>query len=692
MKTLILLAFLFNFRNSFSQSQSEDPLKAERDAIEKQKQDNNRWKKTNDDELRDYQSKLDANTASIAAIDDQVKNYQTNLNNVSNEADNALSHLSTLNLISRKAAFYKCIKASINDQGFLDVDYCRFLHPAKFNSDEEAVIEKWNRLVGKSLKELSINKSFLQNELKNINFHLDYRLKVGKNIEASEANIKSKEHNLKSKEHNLKSKEYDFKVAKDNSKFTKCDENSPAISLEEEVPFPGATFKGPFFEVPRDNQDGIGSCFANTAKNLLLSGTDGGDVASFLDLALLYQNKNNYILSRGLDGGSSCIVINLVNQYGYCPQKYAPSELGEKNPYTQSLTTINASVNDDALAVNLVRNFLVGQYTLNKDKNPFSQAALTKSKYIIEAIKTRPNLHLPLPIVNHDVPNNYKIQEAYYWDSAVKATGSFEQFMGEYNKNYKEKFYPKYVKAVLEGKNADEIFSIYTDAMKNVIDKYHLSSHLDVWKKLYTDETAAEFNDPDLKKSIMESNDFIKGIVNKSDDKSGNFISTCASQLANVLDYIAGIKPLVEYFQKNNINTNNIYNDKGEFRSPAELMQLIVAPECLDSNKRKKPKSPLICTANDGFVAGIKNSKKDENEKKRIIREKIVTSLVQGYAVGRTTGTGTHINTIVGMRFDANTHSCQYQVRESQTGTTEWHSEDKVYNDMKDLTIVRKDQ
>ena len=74
---------------------------------------------------------------------------------------------------------------------------------------------------------------------------------------------------------------------------------------------------------------------------------------------------------------------------------------------------------------------------------------------------------------------------------------------------------------------------------------------------------------------------------------------------------------------------------------------------------------------------------------KKLLRERIVSSLIQGYPLGNTFRR--HINTIVGMKFDKVTNTCQFKIRESQTGTSAWHSEDEIFNSIEALTEVRKE-
>ena len=171
---------------------------------------------------------------------------------------------------------------------------------------------------------------------------------------------------LISSEKVLKQKENDQDVIRSNLNYVQCDANTPDISLEEKEPYPGAKFQGPFFGVSRDNQDGLGTCYANTAKNLLVGASQGDSVASFLDLALLYKNSDEALRRDGLDGGSSCEVLKRVNEKGFCPQSYAPFETGSKNLYTDGLMGANGTIWDQSALVEKLKDFLSGKEIFQK--------------------------------------------------------------------------------------------------------------------------------------------------------------------------------------------------------------------------------------------------------------------------------------------------------------------------------------
>ena len=72
----------------------------------------------------------------------------------------------------------------------------------------------------------------------------------------------------------------------------------------------------------------------------------------------------------------------------------------------------------------------------------------------------------------------------------------------------------------------------------------------------------------------------------------------------------------------------------------------------------------------------------------KLFRERVIASLLQGYALGNQIQG--HINTIVGMRFNQQNKQCEILIRESQTGTSTWQTEESIYKNIRGLAEVRR--
>ena len=369
-------------------------------------------------------------------------------------------------------------------------------------------------------------------------------------------------------------KKIDQEIIQSNAQYMNCDVNSPEISLEEKEPYPGAKFQGPFFGIPRDNQDGLGTCYANTAKNLLVGLSRGDAVASFLDMALLYKDSKrelNNTESKGLDAGFSCVVLEEVSDKGFCSQSFAPIEIGEKNSYGGLMPEV-ATVRDQKIVLNMLNDYL------------------------------RENASFSKMIIN----------------------------------------------------NINEMKLIYdTDYSKQNISSCRpvsppiLLPFISKWKAL---------------------SDFLEN----HQDAFGDAANKLFSKTENMSTFL----------ESHGQSTDLL------LRPSRDLYQLIVAPACADVQNRKKLDFGIVCNRGYDTIQRIKSSEKTPFEQVKLLRERVVDSLLNGYPLGNSFNR--HINTIVGVRFNKEANLCQYQIRESQTGTTSWQSEIAIFNKIRALTEVRR--
>ena len=679
MKLSILLSLLFSF-SIFAQE--TDPLKAEREELAQQKKDNETWEKEQlkfkssaEQDLKQHQLELDH-------IQDLVINNSKNVSVVATEVKQALANLPALKRIgSRKAAFYRCLGQDLESKGFIVISTCKDLHHANFSEEEEEQFKNWSLLVSSSESDLRFGLERVKRKLENSQ----------KQIETANKQLSSVDYmkiKLKEKEDKLQEKVLELELIKKYSNFVDCNDSTPAVSLEEMVPFPGAKFKGPFVGVPRDNQDGLGTCYANTAKNLLVGLSKGEDIASFLDLALIYKETGPMTDAEILDGGSSCGVLNRISQRGYCPQSFAPFETGEKNIYNQGFFgKESGTIYDQARLLRTFEKFLSSKEKFMKSDKSLSSKVLSQASFIIESIKSRSDIVLPLPVVRVEIPNEWKLKEAFVWQVKNKMGTSEEKFMEDYHHEYK-KFYPSYVKAVMEGKDGNQIFDLFKDKMKVFLEKYKLDDQMPFWKTLYMKDVASDFSNPNLKKTVQESLRFLKYLSGKENENDDTFIESCVPEGEGFLDFLVNLDDLIKVLKNKNANTDLLVDKNGFFRPTTELMQLLIAPSCLSSEKRKKIDYQIDCGQSYGFINLLKNSGKPIEEQRKKFRERIVASLVQGFPLGNSFNH--HINTIVGLRFNKETRSCELLIRESQTGLSTWQNESTIFDQIGGLTEVRR--
>jgi hypothetical protein len=646
----------------------------------------------NDQWLKSLAEQIKKNELGAAEIETEKKGLESALsthsetvNRVKKEITDSLQALPRVErTLSRKASFYRCLSDQLNQVGAVNVDSCRQAHSAKFSDDELHLIEDWKHSV--SLTEGEIRSRIAQ-QTRNLKASeveketLSVQLENAKSMSGVLSNRKAE------LDQRVRVQSQNDTVLKENPGVANCSPGSAELSLENELPFKGASFKGAFFGIPRDNQDGIGSCYANTAKNLLIGLSQGKDNASFLDLALGYKGDTG-VVNDGLDGGDSCRTLEKLKVRGYCPQKFAPFETGEKNPYWDGLMgNSSGSVYDQSSMIVLLQKFLEGKETFEKGSPEWSENVISKATLIIDALKGESGIRFPLPGVGIPIPSEWKLNELRY---VLKGKGSdFDEkvFQADYDSHY-QNFFPKYLKAVLSGKSQAEVFALFKREMNPFIEKYELKDQLPLWERLYTTESGPDFRSPTLQKDLNASLDFMKKITHQESKSTEEFIETCQTPKGGVQPFLLTLAPLIKAMKSRSADLSLLYDSQGKFRSPSDLMQLLVAPSCLNKDNRVKPEFGFSCENGIEFIRNLKKSKQTKEEQTRQLRQKVAASLLQGYPLGNSHQH--HINTIVGMRWEPVNQRCEYLIRESQTGTSSWQSEASVFDVIEGLTEVRR--
>lgn len=683
MKTSLILGLLSVLSGpAWSQSQLETELLKEKAKLEENLKNYREYERRNLDALEKGKQKFEESSRKLARLEDYEMRFADSRAFALAQLHQKHSELSIFKKAGPTGKFYKCLRDSLDEKMFLNRKYCEARFKPNLSSEEKNQVIEWDQTTGMTLEEAQSQKKKLPEEIKKQQESLSV---LERNYKNSLAQIQYLKDSMKITEMKIS----ESKLIPANQHFLNCDSGTPEINLENEVPYQDAKFKGAFSSVPRDNQDGLGTCYANTAKNLLVGLSEGEDVASFLDLALQYKINTGEISKDGLDAGDSCTTLKSAKESGYCPQGFSPLETGERNHVGEGLFKLGP-YEYLATNVNLVRDFLTGLSEVEQSKDPVSQEVMAKASRIISTLKANPDILLPLPIVRNNIPEEWKLKEAH----SIKKLGStvpYEKFLEEHQEAYKQ-FYPVYIKAVLDGKNLDEIFELYRTNMSGFISKYNLLSSLDEFKRVFKLKAKSDFEDPHLKKKFKASIDFLKDVMNKSGMSDENFYEFCATSGSDSLKFLSSMQPLIEKIRQDKVNVDKLFDNDGKFKAAAELMQMTVAPSCVNKENRKSL-PPFTCDNGYNTVTRIKNSGKPKVDQVKMMRERVVLSLVQGYPLGNsypTSPSSGHINTIVGLRFNPQSQSCEYLIRESQNGKSEWHKEEGIFDRIQGLTEVRR--
>ncbi len=324
---------------------------------------------------------------------------------------------------------------------------------------------------------------------------------------------------------------------------------------------------------------------------------------------------------------------------------------------------------------------------------------------MIQAIKNNPNIKLPHPSIQNFPLDSNAAETMYIWSyqkpiekknetSDVKEEIiSKEDFMNQYE-SIMAKFSNEYLLAVKSGKSVAKRNQIFSKHFSDFSNKYNLDERLKgTWyagqfKKFH--ETNKQEN---LKSQFNATLDFYKEFVDpKVNEKTLNnlYRSTCYPEASDYSTFVSGLKTLTDFFKQSNISTDLLFDLEGNALSNKDILQLAVAPKCLNKENRKKLDFDFTCEKENKY----QYKDLEEKAKNEILNKKLVMSLAQGLPVGNTyhTGTGWHINTIVGYRFNPENNKCEYKIRESQNGSFYWSDTTKILNKMNSLTFVgRKD-
>jgi hypothetical protein len=623
-------------------------------------------------EMKKVQEKLGLLREKFALFEKYEENFAQARTLALTELDEKVKSIPFFKRRGAKASFYRCLRSSL-EKSHMTYDTCQKSHPAELSDEEIASGKVWKEAVGFSLKDAIAEKNRLPKEIEQAENEAASAEETYKKFVSWEKVILN---NLKS----IQGQKADQKLVPKYAHVNNCDQNTPVVNLEEEVPFEGADFKGAFHGIPRDNQGNLGTCYANVAKNFVVGLSGGKDVASFIDMALHYKDGLN-----SDKGGDSCETLKVMKEIGYCPDKFSPMETAEKSLIGESLFDVGSQA---YLADNVafLKQFISNIDEFEKSASEIDKGILLKAKSVIDILKANQDIQLPLPIVKNQIPVRQKLFEAYHAHKDKLGISEVD-FFEAYNEQYK-KFYPQYLKAVLENKSLDEIFEVYKKEMDPFFTKYNLKELYPDFKDNFKLSSGKDFIDPKLQHKLRVSVNYLKEVLDKKDLADSSFIDFCSDTgFENRLNFLGSLFPLVEKMRKDKLNGDLLFDINGKLKSPQELMQLAVAPACI--NKENRQEIPAFsCKRGDDTIANIKNSDKPYDEKVKMVRERVVLSLMQGYPLGNTFSK--HINSIVGIRFNKSVGKCEYRIRDSQNGTSDWQDERLVFDKMKALTEVRK--
>ncbi|MGZ3807353.1 MAG: hypothetical protein ACXVCE_04650 [Bacteriovorax sp.] len=642
------------------------------------------------DELRTKREILEIRSIELQSKEQAVFNRPKIISSVMEEINQSIEETPSLvRFFSSRSKFMNCLKDSLTNKDYVDLDLCKEENSYRPKDNEAELVKSWVEKLKTPIRELDANRRVAQDEVLKLNQDI-------RDLENDLDRSKSQRIYFQVEHDKMRINE----IAENNSKedinsFLKCDETSHSIDLEENVPYKDAKIKGPFFEVPRDNQDGIGSCFANTAKNLLVSLSDGKYKASFLDMSLQSKKYEREMFKgniKTLSGGDTCRTLQAAQLNGFCPQDLSPAELGETHPLLKFTREDFRGIDGQAVLLSEFENF-IRDGKINKDD--LSQTffeELSNPKQVIEDLKNKKDIKTYFPLVNQHIGRDWVLANIFSEGRRSKKNNydiKYDDFFKEHERAYSH-FFNEEINAILKGQNLDQIFDLYVEKMAPFLDKYDLRPHLAKFKQDFMVDAKEDFNSPTLISDLSNSIQFFnKNIKKQSDPSSKDCISCTYDQINSEIKRIENLVNFFSFLQKNGISSDQLFTGDNKVRSDSDLLQLAIAPACLNADVRVKPDFKIICDTGTDFIDKIKDSSKSPKEKTEEIRKRVVTFLHKGLALGN--AFEKHINTIVGIRYNKGTNKCEYKIRESQDGTSSWQNEEEILLKIESLTSVYKE-
>jgi len=554
-----------------------------------------------------------------------------------------------------------------------------------FNIDFKKVFDKNHLIIKTDENALRLENS----KLRDINAQV-YRdnIILERQIVIKEASIEKDIRQIK-----IVSDKLEIDLFKDkNKEFFVCNQSTPTIDLESETIHNKTSEKGVFVGIGRDHQDGIGTCFANTAKNLLL-GLSGGEMnASFLDMALQYKKLNNDNVFK-LDGGQSCIVLDEIAKNGYCPKKFSPIESGDSSQLTGGLFHEANTIHAQSRLLEILSDYLKGKNILKDLDDPIAKKLVSQSQNIIKKLLANPNIKIPLPKVKGFPFDERNAKTDYTWSYKKKVPAgekviSKEKYLNEYNDIYQQ-FTTEYFQALRDGKSFDVKKEIYNRHWKDFNKKFNLNKRFSgvyykkEFKKFFETQSTNQ-----LLAEIKDTLQFYNEILDPgmSEKQLANLYTVkCYKNAEKYSTFTKGLTDLLALFKDPKINADVIFDDEGNPLDNAILLQLATAPKCLNPKNRKKMDFKFSCEKKH-----YRNY--TEKNKHQGVIDDVVKSLMNNMPVGNTFKSpyinSYHINTIVGYRYNPTTKSCQFKIRESQTAKSDWHDAEKETAKIYNLTVI----
>lgn len=465
-------------------------------------------------------------------------------------------------------------------------------------------------------------------------------------------------------------------VYKKNPENYKCDPGTPTIDLEE---------TGVFKDLPRDHQNGMGTCFANTGKNLLFAITGGEVNASFLDMALQYMGDNPV----SINAGGACPAIKALADKGYCSKENSPIESGEESMAGSGLIG-SASLRGQSQILDALERFFKVKFSVDRSKTEVAQKLVQNGAKLVHELKANPDIELPYPSLGVSLFQEWKLGEYYYHSYPKDKRGelTYDEFMNEV-KALQKSTEKTLADLLVQGKSEENILSFIKETMDPFFEKHHVGDKRDI---MMNTRIMSRLRDVDIsayKRKVGATEKFYSDFIESSYLPNAQDEQVCAPGVKVSVDLATELKSLIDLMQRYKLDPESLL-EGDKFKSNKEILQMAVAPKCLNPENRKSFQKDFLCDPMNPIILGNKLGTDQVSAVRFGVLEHLRKGLPAGNSFEYNGPFQRHINTIVGFRYNAQRGKCEYKIRESQNARSEWHDEERIARKMDQLTIVDK--
>jgi hypothetical protein len=407
-----------------------------------------------------------------------------------------------------------------------------------------------------------------------------------------------------------------------------------------------------------------------------------------LDIALQYKSESSNDNAFDLNGGSTCFALKVIKKVGYCPRQLSPIESGVVTQKIGGLFDNTNSLYRQSKVIETLKNFMNEKKILKESGSDCSKGIIKKTSEMIQALKENPNIKLPFPKLKNFFLSDGKIRSYYLrnYKNRVADPISEQSFLNEFEL-VKQKIFTKYINSFLKNESDGQRRLTFNRTIGAFYSKYGLSEKLnEPYERKMTNLLFENNKSLEFRNHLVETQKFYKRFFTQNSDVVSFSDSRCLKSLRSLNPFLSSLHSLAHLFRSVGGNVSMLYGKDGSFVKSHDLIGLAIAPRCLNTENRSKLPFDVRC---DRIIKDSSISTESEISNKRLL---IVRSLMSGVPIGNShvLPGGSHINTIVGYRFNSMNNSCEYKIRESQTGTPFWVAEKEVIDRNKALIFTNK--